>query len=123
MLVDVVDDNPAYRKLLRLLVELGGHRVRMHDTAESAFAAMHHDPPALAVIDVQLAGPMGGLELTRELKTRAATSRVAVIVVTAHAALADEAQARAVGADAWLAKPIDTQEFTRCVARLTGRAT
>ena len=79
---------------------------------------MRADPPAIAAIDVQLAGPMDGLELTRILKAAPETARIIVIVVSAFASLADEARARAAGADVWMSKPIDTRELVALLGKL-----
>ena len=117
-LVEIVDDDPPNQKLLRVLAESAGFRTRAHTTAEAALIAMRTDPPAIAAIDVQLAGRMDGLELTRILKSAPETSRIIVIVVSAFAALADEARARAAGADVWMPKPIDTRELVALLRNL-----
>lgn len=109
--VDVVDDDAAHRKLMRIVLESAGFEPRTHGAAEAAFEAAKREPPLLVVADVQLPGPMDGLALTRALKTTAATANVPVLVVSAFASAADEARARRAGCDAWLPKPLDTREF------------
>ena len=113
--VDVVDDDAAHRKLMRILVREAGYAPRTHATAEAAFEIARLDPPALVIADIQLSGAMDGLALTRALKATPATAHIPVLVVSAFAAAADEARARRAGCDAWLAKPLDTREFVSLV--------
>lgn len=118
-LVDVVDDDPANQKLLRLLAEQAGCRVRTHVSAESALAAARDEAPVVAVIDVQLSGRIDGLALVRQLRATPATAATWIIVVSAFAGLADEMWARVAGCDLWLPKPIDTREFLLHLSQLT----
>ena len=121
-LVDILDDDPRNQKLLRLLVERAGCEARTHATAETALAAMRADPPAVALIDVQLPGPTDGLTVVRALKAAPETAGITVVVVSAFASLADEARAREAGCDLWIPKPVDVREFLARLARLTGTA-
>lgn len=113
--VDVVDDDAAHRKLMRILVREAGFAPRTHATAEAAFEIARLDPPSLVIADIQLPGRMDGVALTRALKAAPETAHLPVLVVSAFAAAADEARARRAGCDAWLAKPLDTREFVSLV--------
>lgn len=119
--VDVVDDDPAHRKLMRILVAEAGYSVRTHAAAESALEVARRSPPALVIADVQLCGGMDGVALTRALKAAPETANVPVLVVSAFAAASDEAIARRAGCDAWLPKPLDTREFISLVRWLLTR--
>lgn len=113
--MDVVDDNAAHRKLMRILLVDAGYAPRTHRSAPPALEAARREVPALVVADVQLPGEMDGLALTRALKAAPETADVPVLVVSAYAAPHDEARARRAGCDAWLPKPIDTREFVALV--------
>jgi two-component system, cell cycle response regulator DivK len=113
--VDVVDDDAAHRKLMRILVAGAGFEPRLHAAAESALAIARQSPPSLVIADVQLRGEMDGVALTRALKAAPETAGIPVLVVSAFAAAADEARARRAGCDAWLPKPLDTREFVSLV--------
>lgn len=120
--VDVVEDDAAHRKLMRILLEGAGFETRTYAAAAPALAAARRSPPSLVVADVQLPGDMSGLELTRALKAEPATAHVPVLVVSAYASAQDEAGARRAGCDAWLAKPLDTREFIALARWLTTTA-
>lgn len=113
--VDIVDDDAAHRKLMRILVREAGYAPRTHATAEAALESARRDPPALVIADIQLAGEMDGVALTRALRAAPETAHLPVLVVSAFAGVADEARARRAGCDAWLAKPLDTREFVSLV--------
>lgn len=112
--VDVVDDDAAHRKLMRILVAETGYEPRLHAFAETALEMARRSPPALVIADVELRGEMDGVALTRALKSSPETAGIPVLVISAFAA-ADEARARRAGCDAWLAKPLDTREFVSLV--------
>ena len=113
--VDVVDDDAAHRKLMRILVAEAGFEPRLHAVAATALETARQSPPALVIADVELRGEMDGVALTRALKSSPETAGIPVLVVSAFAAAADEARARRAGCDAWLAKPLDTREFVSLV--------
>ena len=113
--VDIVDDDAAHRKLMRILVSEAGYVARTHATAEAALESARRDPPALVIADIQLPGAMDGVALTRALRAAPETAHLPVLVVSAFAGAADEARARRAGCDAWLAKPLDTREFVSLV--------
>jgi CheY-like chemotaxis protein len=119
--VDVVDDDPAHRKLMRILIAEAGYSPRTHAAAESALEIARRSPPVLVIADVQLSGGMDGVALTRALKAAPETANIPVLVVSAFAAASDEAAARRAGCDAWLPKPLDTREFVSLVRWLLTR--
>ena len=117
--VDLVEDNAAHRKLMRILLQQAGFAPRTHVEGETALAMVRCAPPVLLVADVQLPGQLDGLALTREIKSDPATTHVPVLIVSARASGEDETRARRAGCDAWLAKPIDIREFVAIVRWLT----
>jgi len=66
--------------------------------------------PDLVLMDVQLPG-QDGLSLTRELKAEAATAKIPIVALTAHAMTGDRELALLAGCAGYIAKPIDTRTF------------
>jgi CheY-like chemotaxis protein len=66
--------------------------------------------PRLALLDVRMPG-LDGLEVTRRLKADPQTSSIAVLVLTASVDGTQSEQARAAGADGYLAKPFSTAQL------------
>ncbi len=111
----IVDDNPTNLKLARVLLESEGYDVRTVADAYGALRQVESRRPRLILMDVQLPG-MDGLELTRRLKSDAATRDILIVAVTAHAMKGDEEKARAAGCDGYLAKPIDVGALPAVIA-------
>ena len=111
----VVEDNPANMLLVVAVLERAGYRTAQASSAEEAREHIARVSPDLILMDIQLPGE-DGLSLTRELKASPGTSHIPIVALTAHAMKGDEAQAKAAGCDAYLAKPIDTRTFASDVA-------
>ena len=112
----VVDDDRANLKLARFVLEGEGFDVAEAVDAVSAFEVLKTCNPSLIVMDIQLPG-MDGWELTRRLKTNFATRHIPVIAVTAYGVAGDRQLAKAVGAVAFVEKPISTTELPEIIRR------
>lgn len=99
--VHVVDDDPAMRDLLRILLELVDFRVRTHDSAE-AFLAEAPAASGCVLTDVRMPR-VSGIELQRRLREQG--SLLPVIVMTGQGDIAIAVQAMKAGAVDFLEKP------------------
>ena len=113
----IVDDDAAFRALLRTTFEVVDVEVEDVGTAEAALEAVGLRRPDAIVLDVRLPG-MSGAELCRRLKSDARTSNVAVVLLSGS--VGDAAVERDSGADAYLRKPFSPLELLDVVERLTG---
>ena len=98
----VVDDERPLRELLASLFEDAGYRVRAAIHGRDALAKLEESRPDLIVMDLMMP-VMGGLELYRQLKRRAETRAIPIIVMSAGLPQPDELR----DADAFIAKPFD----------------
>ncbi|MCP4213804.1 MAG: response regulator [bacterium] len=77
--------------------------------------------PDVILLDIHMPG-MDGIEVCRRLKNETRTSRIPVVLITAHQTTARfRAQALEAGADDFLSKPIDNLELTariKCLLRI-----
>ena len=120
-LVLVIEDDPDQRRFLeRMLVGSGWRVMAAADGDVGLLAAAEHRPDAI-VLDIMMPR-LNGYQACRRLKADAATSGIPVIIVTTKDQPADEFWAKEVGADAFLAKPIDIRDLVDLLNRLTGRA-
>lgn len=115
----IVDDNPTNLKLVAYLVKAQGHDVDTAGDSDAALAAIRAHKPAVILMDLQLPG-VDGLELTRKIKSDAATRDIAVIAVTAFAMKGDRERALEAGCDDYVSKPIDTRALPATIARHVG---
>lgn len=116
----VVDDHPTNLRLVVFLLEAEGYRVDIATTADEARAAIERRMPRLILMDVQLPGT-GGLDLTRELRSREATRGVAIVAVTAYAMKGDREKAIDAGCDEYVTKPIDTRALPGLIRSVLDR--
>ena len=99
---------------MALLLEDCGFRVSSTNSGEQALRELREDLPDLVISDVRMPG-VGGIELARMLRADGETRNIPMILISGF----DERAARVIGlelgADDFIAKPIDPEEL---VARI-----
>lgn len=111
--IHVVDDDPAVRDSLRMLLEASGQTVKVYADAESFIAAgMKGNGPGCVVADVRMPG-LSGLDLLRILQDR--DIDLPLIVITGHADVSMAVQALKEGASDFIEKPFDDAVFLAAV--------
>lgn len=104
--VYIVDDDPAVRDSLSLLLSLRGYRTATFATAEDFLAALRPEWKGCLIADIRMPG-MDGLALQRELLRRGV--RLPVVIVTAHSDVASARAAFKADAVDFLEKPFDEE--------------
>jgi len=104
--VFVVDDDPAVRDSLRLLLESVGLTVATFAAAHQFLDAADPGQPGCVLLDIRMPG-MSGLELQRRLLTRGIN--LPVIIITGHGDVTTAVQAMKTGAVDFLEKPFNDQ--------------
>jgi response regulator RpfG family c-di-GMP phosphodiesterase len=113
----LVDDDAAFRELLRTTFEVVDVEVEEAGSAEDALTVIEQGRPDAIVLDFRLPG-MTGAELCRRVKADEATVDIAIVILSGST---DEtAQVHDSGADAFLRKPFSPLELLDVVERLTG---
>jgi len=111
--IHVVDDDPAVRDSLRVLLESFGFAVSTHESAQ-AFLAGAHAAGGCVLTDVRMP-EIDGLELQRRLQARRA--RMPVVVMTGQGDIAIAVRAMREGAIDFLEKPFDDDSLVDAVTR------
>lgn len=106
--VFVIDDDPAVRDSLNLLLETEGLQVECFESAERFLATYDEDRPGCLVLDVRMQ-PMSGPELQAEMVRRG--SGLPIIFLTAHGDIPMTVRAMKAGAKDFLTKPINGTEL------------
>jgi putative two-component system response regulator len=113
----VVDDAPENIQLLSGLLK-DKYRVKAATSGEKALSlAAKTPPPDLILLDVMMPG-MGGYEVCEQLKRNPATRAIPVVFVTGHAAMEEQQRGLALGAAAYLSKPVEPTTLLGLVERL-----
>jgi diguanylate cyclase (GGDEF)-like protein len=112
----VVEDDVASRVALADLLEDEGYRVLTAGDANQALAVVEREAPLLIVSDVRM--PNGdGLELVSRLRNKMG-SQIRIVLVSAHDDREHRLAGLELGADDFLAKPVDPEEL---LARIHGQ--
>lgn len=105
--VAVVEDDPEYGDLLKMVLKNGGYDVSLFATPGKYFDFLLRQCPDVALIDLQLPG-MDGKEIIRVMRSNPETRGVRIIAMTAfQKSTPDVVNGFHAGADEYLLKPLD----------------
>lgn len=113
----VVDDDPGSTALLRAFLDTQGFAVVTAADGLAAVEAARAARPAVILMDLKMP-VLDGYAAIRRLKLDAALRDVPVVVISGHAAAAQESEALSAGATQVLTKPIDFAALHACLSRL-----
>jgi DNA-binding response OmpR family regulator len=115
MRVLVVDDEPTIR--MTIAVALEGFDVLEAGDGIEALDILVRDTVDLLVVDVGLPD-MSGFDLLANVRGRAATADLPVVILTAHGRESDHVRGYEAGVDAYVTKPFDFDELVEVVELL-----
>ena len=119
----IVDDNLTNRKILSHQLDSPG---MLHQEAESGktalallrAAAALGKPFDVAILDLMMP-EMDGFELARHIKSDATIAGTALVMLTSYGERGGAAEAREVGIEAYLSKPVRQSALFDCLAKVT----
>ena len=113
----VVDDNIDAAHMLKELLAVNGHDVRLaHDGAE-ALAAARHFTPELVLMDIGMPR-MNGYEAAAAMRKEPGLQHAVLVAVTGLGMQADEARSLAAGFNHHFAKPLNLATLVELTARI-----
>ena len=117
----MVEDNPTSQVLMRRLLELRHHSVRVASSGPEALEVFEGEPFDLILMDVQLP-EMDGLETTAAVRRKEldAGRSTPIIALTANAGKREREECLLAGMNGYLSKPVDPEELYRVIERFTG---
>ena len=113
----VVDDDDAFRRIMRICLEELGHEILEATNGQEAVQAATKDAPDLILMD-RLMPRMDGLQATEALRRHEATKDVPIVIISAVATMRARVEVLEAGADDSLAKPFHLAELTARVTSL-----
>ena len=99
----VVDDEPAIRDAMRMILDYDGYDTVLAASGQEALALIERDPPDMAFMDIKMPG-MDGLEVLG--RVRATNDTLPVVIVSAHGSAASALEAGRLGAFRFIEKPL-----------------
>jgi len=115
----IVDDEASQRELIGGFLQKQGHEVLLAGGGAEALQQVRELQVDLVLSDCRMPG-MSGPELLREI--RAVNPEVPLILMTAYGTVETAVQAMRDGASDYLTKPLDLEELTLRIARVTEQA-
>jgi two-component system, OmpR family, alkaline phosphatase synthesis response regulator PhoP len=106
----VVEDDSDLQTILTYNLQKSGFKVRCYSKAEDVLKVLDSSPdmiPEGFVVDVNLAGNMNGVELTKFLREKKETAKLPILMLTAKTETNDVVHGLNQGADDYLPKPFE----------------
>jgi CheY-like chemotaxis protein len=119
----VVDDDPEFVEITRIILEANGYEVASASNGEEALRAMRQVRPHLVLLDVMMSTVLDGLDVSHEMQADPDLRGIPVIMVSSiitspHASLFPTDEYLPI--DAWISKPMDPDDLLNKVRRLVG---
>jgi|KBSMisStandDraft_5_1062788.scaffolds.fasta_scaffold46055_2 class 3 adenylate cyclase len=113
----VVDDTAANLKLLEDLLAFHGYSVEAAASGQEALDSMRRDPPDLLLLDVLMPG-ISGYDVCRAIRAQPALEMLPVVMITSLEDREARVRGLEVGADDFIAKPVNPPELLARVRSL-----
>jgi CheY-like chemotaxis protein len=107
----VVDDGETNRKLVRLILQRAGAKIKTAENGKQAIEEAESDTFDAILMDMQMP-ILDGYSATRMLRSKGC--QLPIIALTAHAMKGDEEKCRQAGCSGYMTKPIERQKHQRC---------
>lgn len=114
MKIVYVEDNLPNQSLVERIAHSGQHQVITYPTAEDALHNFEQDQPDMLLVDIELAGPMNGLEMVRYL--RDSGINLPIIAITS---VAERDECIEAGCNDHFVKPVSVQALYDLIAQYT----
>lgn len=106
----IVDDDPDSLALVEFLLLGAGHEVTTCESSADAAREIPKVKPDCVISDLMMPG-MDGFELTRELRSHPVLASVKIMILSSKSYDFDKRRAKEMGADGYLTKPINRDNF------------
>ncbi len=118
----LADENAISRRLAKVLMEAAGHTVHEASSGSEVFTLFSHGPFDLVLLDLEMAAPSDGVEVTRAIRAgETLDSRTPIYALICSAATADREACRSAGIDGFLSKPVEIDAVLNIVAAIASR--
>ena len=113
----VVEDSAVIRRLIEVCLRAADLEIVTRDDGKTGLQAVSSESPDLVVLDIGLPG-MDGWEVLDRIRRDEITKSIPVVVLTAHAEEESRRRANEGGADAFVTKPFQPNDFRSTVLSL-----
>ena len=115
----VVDDSPAIRDMVRIMLRDGGHEADAAESAATAFAALEGNAYDVMIIDQNMPG-LTGIEAAKMIRANPRYQRMKIVILSADSRVEHGDDSMVAGADGYLDKPLTMAKLLDCVKLVLG---
>ncbi len=116
----VIDDDTAINELIRVNLELEGHKVVQAYDGIKGFALCKQEQPSLVILDVMMP-EVDGFTVAQRIRKNDETKDIPILMLTALSQLNDKVNGFNIGVDDYLVKPFEMEELKVRVRALLKR--
>jgi CheY-like chemotaxis protein len=127
-LILLLDDDVDFLEIHRQILEHHGYRVVCAEQPDAAWKLLEGQRPDLIVSDLMMHALDAGFSFAKRVKTHESYKTIPIVIATAVGSAAgldfrprSPKDLAAMGADAFLCKPIKAEELIRTIAKLLGQ--
>lgn len=105
----VIDDDPDFVEITRIILESNGYEVNNAYSREEAMLVMHQIKPDLILLDIMMNQPLDGVEVCKQVLDEPALSKIPIIVISSimNSSYAGKFPTdEYIPVDDWISKPI-----------------
>jgi DNA-binding response OmpR family regulator len=117
----VVEDSPTVVTVVKYFLELEGFEVLVAENGLEGLEMAHRVVPEVVVSDLNMPG-MDGMSLIKALRDDPRTRHMAILMLTSETSIESETRGLAVGADDYLAKPVEPKRLAARVRAVLARS-
>jgi len=112
----VIEDDLDIGMMIKLMLRYKGFEVTLVEQMEEVGDILKRSPPNILIMDMLLSGS-NGVEICKELKSNVATSRIPIIMMSAHPDA--KTSCLQAGANDFISKPFDMEDMVSKINALT----
>lgn len=116
----LVEDDPNFRTVLALALELEGYTVRQAACGQSALDLMDLEVPDIIVSDLEMSG-IDGRTLCKRARAEARYAKIPFVILSAFVGSEESGALEDLPADRFLCKQIPVSDLTRSIQDLLDR--
>lgn len=116
----IVEDDPSFSRAINHMIGKEGYDVITASNGLTGLRMATEDKPDLLILDVMLPG-LDGFEICSRLRAEPQTAKLPIIMLSAKGQDADKTTGLQVGANEYLAKPVDRAVLLEKVTALLAK--
>jgi len=117
----IIDDDPDFLDVMRIILTASGYDVRTATNAEEGLEIMRQERPLVVIVDVMMSYVLDGWAIGRKMKDDPSLQDVPVIMVSAVVSSADDAMfpdSSEACFDVFMSKPLEPEQLVRTINEL-----